>query len=266
MSADEPVRPPAPPPSPPTRPRGRVPPGGWRFVLLEFAVIVAGVLAALAAEAWWDARQEQGRERDYLRQMLADTRENEARLDIAILADSAFVAAAVHVARVLEGLEPAPAADTLANWLIDTFSSTDIQLLTGSYGSIIAAGDLRLIGTDTLRSEIVAYAATLQHVQQMLSLLLDQALGTSKDMGREFPYLRRLLLAMEDTTLLQDPERSIELQPGDQEAIATLFNWQVAGINRVRQLRIMRARTIELRQMLEAELHVANDSSSIGEQ
>lgn len=51
--------------------------GGWSG---EFGIIVAGVLCALAAQAWWDGHQERGR--DYLRQVLAGTRENEDRLDL----------------------------------------------------------------------------------------------------------------------------------------------------------------------------------------
>jgi hypothetical protein len=63
--------------------------GGWMGALREFSIIVAGVLCALGAPAWWDGYQERGRERDYLRQLLADTRENEARLAAAMASDSA---------------------------------------------------------------------------------------------------------------------------------------------------------------------------------
>ncbi|HEX8830342.1 MAG TPA: hypothetical protein VF705_04210, partial [Longimicrobium sp.] len=54
--------------------------GGWRGALREFGIIVAGVLCALGAQAWWEQHEERGREGDYLRQILADTRENERRL------------------------------------------------------------------------------------------------------------------------------------------------------------------------------------------
>src|SRR5687767_7199590 len=56
----------------------------------EFAVIVIGVLVALGAQALWEHRQDRGRERAYLRQLLSDTRENELRLDTAIARDSAY--------------------------------------------------------------------------------------------------------------------------------------------------------------------------------
>ncbi len=62
---------------------------GWRTALREFAIIVAGVLCALAAQSWWQAGEERRREQDYLRQLLADTRENERRPDAAIAVDSA---------------------------------------------------------------------------------------------------------------------------------------------------------------------------------
>jgi hypothetical protein len=34
----------------------------WRAALREFVTIVAGVLAALAAQAWWQAREQRARE------------------------------------------------------------------------------------------------------------------------------------------------------------------------------------------------------------
>lgn len=62
-------------------------PGSWRAAFREFVVIVAGVLAALAAQAWWTSHEDRARERDYLAQLLADTRENERRLETAIHED-----------------------------------------------------------------------------------------------------------------------------------------------------------------------------------
>lgn len=77
-------------------------PVGWRNALREFVVIMAGVLAAFAAQAWWEDHQERTRERDYLHQLLADTRENERRLTNAIEEDSA---AGRATARALVALE-----------------------------------------------------------------------------------------------------------------------------------------------------------------
>ncbi|HEV2147217.1 MAG TPA: hypothetical protein VGR37_07425 [Longimicrobiaceae bacterium] len=88
-------------------------PGGWQSVLREFAVIVAGVLAALGAQAWWEGRQERERERAYLAQVLAETRENEERLADAIAEDSVAGVFTRRALAALEGVLPAPPGDSL---------------------------------------------------------------------------------------------------------------------------------------------------------
>lgn len=46
----------------------------WRSVFRDVAIIVAGVLCALAGQAWWANRQDHAREQDDVRQLLSDTR------------------------------------------------------------------------------------------------------------------------------------------------------------------------------------------------
>ena len=79
--------------------RGRARPA-WRRWLREFAVIAAGALAALAAQAWWQQSQDRDRERDYLRRLLADTRENALRIDQLIVDDSTSQLTVRRVARL----------------------------------------------------------------------------------------------------------------------------------------------------------------------
>src|SRR5438128_10064602 len=60
----------------------------WRAGVREFVLILASVLAALAAQAWWQQREDRAREHDYLRQLLADPKANSAKLQHAIALDS----------------------------------------------------------------------------------------------------------------------------------------------------------------------------------
>ena len=41
----------------------------WKRLLAEFAVIVAGVLIALAVNSWWERRQERNHAEQYLKQL-----------------------------------------------------------------------------------------------------------------------------------------------------------------------------------------------------
>lgn len=228
--------------------------GAWRTALREFAVIVAGVLAALAAQAWWESRQERDRERDYLVHLLADTRENEARLEAAVALDSAAVEAAARLGRALYGTGPLPSADTMAaGFMGGAFSSSDFRPLTGTYTALQAAGDLRLIRTDSLRAEIVAYGATLEYGRSMLQFFLQQGFGDAGRVARALPFLRGIFSMDGDSVRAQAARFPFEQLRQDPDAASALFAAQAAATNRLTHLRGLRDESRALRAMLEAE-------------
>lgn len=240
----------APPPPGPSRWAG--PARGLRAALREFAIIVAGVLCALAAQSWWQAGEERRREGEYLRQLVADTRENERRLDAAIAVDSVAGSSVSRLAGALFGGAPLPAPDTLAAWFRgEAFASSDFQPLSGSYGALLMAGDLRLIRTDSLRALLVSYAATLEHEQAMLRLFLEQSAGQPDRIARPMPFLRGMIFggdaprpgAVDFARLRTDPD-----------AEAVFFAVQVSNANRTTHLRRLRDETRRLRRALDAEL------------
>jgi hypothetical protein len=225
---------------------------GWRAALREFAIIVAGVLCALAAQSWWQGSEERRREQDYLRQLLADTRENERRLDAAVAVDSAAGASVARLAGTLFGGEPLPPPDTLVAWFRgEAFASSDFQPLSGSYGALLMAGDLRLIRNDSLRALLVSYAAMLEHEQVMLRLFLEQAAGQPDRLARPMPFLRGMFFGgsapgpgdIDFGRLRRDPD-----------AESVFFAVQVSNANRITHLRRLREETRRLRRALAAEL------------
>jgi hypothetical protein len=225
---------------------------GWRAALREFAIIVAGVLCALAAQSWWQAREERGRERDYLRQLLADTRENERRLDAAIAVDSAAGSSVSRLAGTLFGSAPLPPPDTLAAWFrSEAFASSDFQPLSGSYGALLMAGDLRLIRNDSLRALLVSYAATLEHEQTMLGMFLEQSAGQPDRLARPMPFLRRMFFGGAE---LRPGDIDFETLRRDRDAESVFFALQVSNSNRLTHLRRLREETRRLRRALAAEL------------
>lgn len=225
---------------------------GWRAALREFAIIVAGVLCALAAQSWWQAGEERRREQDYLRQLLADTRENERRLDAAIAVDSVAGASAGRLAGALFGGAPLPAPDTLAAWFRgEAFASSDFQPLSGSYGALLMAGDLRLIRNDSLRALLVSYAATLEHEQVMLRLFLEQSVGEPDRLARPMPFLRGMFF---DDSAPKPGDVDFERLREDPDAESVFFAVQVSNANRITHLRRLRDETRRLRRALAVEL------------
>lgn len=234
------------------RPLGAI--HGWRTALREFVIIAAGVLCALAAQAWWQDHQDRGREGDYLRQLLADTRENEHRLDNAIATDSAVGWAAARLAGALYGGDPLPPPDTLVAWFQDrTFSSSNFEPLSGTYDALLATGDLRLIRTDSLRALLVAYASSLEHEQTMLRLFLEQTASDPARIARAIPFIRRMIFG---PGRVRARDVDFERLRRDPDAEAVFFAVQIANTNRLQHLRTLRDRTRRLRRALEAEASI----------
>ena len=160
----------------------------WRSALREFVIIVAGVLAALAAQAWWSSAQDARREREYLAQLLGDTRENERRLEEAIAVEERAAAATLSAQAALKGPGPAP-ADSIIEWFNRAGTTSDFQPVTGTYRAIASTGDLRLIRTDTLRTLLTSYAAALESEGARLEQLRGMVLSEISSFARALPFM-----------------------------------------------------------------------------
>lgn len=131
--------------------------GGWKSALREFVLIVAGVLAALAGNSWWESRQERGREEVYLRQLAADLRESERILEQGLLETRGYYLGAAQVLRAFHSVEPPP-PDSLAIWIRQSDGYMDPRPVLGTVRGLTASGDLRLLRDAGLRSAVLAYA------------------------------------------------------------------------------------------------------------
>jgi hypothetical protein len=220
---------------------------GWRAALREFAVIVASVLAALAAQAWWQTREERGREHDSLRQLLTDTRENENRLDEAIRGDSV---AAGAIGRALDALTSAGpvSADSLVQWVKGAGWSSNFQPLDGNYRALVGTGDLRLVRNDSLRALLASYASSLESETARQGQLRAAVMAQAGPLIRAFPFMRRAFLG--DVSAAGVDLAALRADPGAGEVLFTL---QAAAANRLSGLEQLRNQTRHLRRALEAE-------------
>ncbi|HEX8212195.1 MAG TPA: hypothetical protein VF584_18605 [Longimicrobium sp.] len=222
--------------------------GGWTGALREFSIIVAGVLCALGAQAWWDGHQERGRERDYLRQLLADTRENEARLDAVIASDSTSVSAAARLIDALTRSDAPPSADSVIAWMSGAASAADFRVVAGNYRAILGTGELRLVRNDTLRALLAAYSSSLDTEADRQRLFRETMTGLALPMARGLPFMRRALLGD-----IRIEEVDVPRMRRDPEAAAVLFAVHAAYMNRISGMKTLRRDTRRLRGALEAE-------------
>ena len=135
----------------------------WKRLIAELTVIVAGVLIALAADSWWEQRQENERAEAYLKQLLVDFQATERRLKNTIEGDNrTFEMASRVIDRATRG--QFPPKDSLE-------LPTGYQFfhpLTGTLTALVQGGDLRLLHGDTLRFELVKYSSLIDQTEIVL--------------------------------------------------------------------------------------------------
>jgi hypothetical protein len=227
----------------PVRSRGR---DAWRTSLREFFVIVAGVLAALGAQAIWEGRQERELEQSYLAQLARDAHENADRLASAILQDSAADIAAGKLIRALDLDLPGVAPDSIMQWLDRAGSSSEFQPVTGTHRAILETGDLRVVRDERVRAALVSYATSLDRETARIEQLRGATLDLVPELARALPFMRLIFSGGPDVRRLD----VAALQRND-EAAVVIFALQAANRNRMGGLRRMRAETLELLDVLD---------------
>jgi hypothetical protein len=135
----------------------------WKRLIAELAVIVAGVLIALGADSWWEQRQERRRAEEYLQQLLVDFQKTERGLRSAIAGDTkTFESASRVIDRAYRGRFPPTDSLELPTGYHFFLPQT------GTLTAVVQGGDLRLLDSDTLRFELVAYSSLIDDIETVL--------------------------------------------------------------------------------------------------
>lgn len=257
MTSD-PSPPPPPPPSPPGSPHPAAPPrvrtvpaaerpprgGRLRGSLREFVVIVAGVLVALAAQAWWEGRERRDVEQAYLEQLRSDAMENRERLRSAIVEDSLAGVAADSAMLALAGRVDASSGEVVL-WIARVGQASDFQPVTGAHRALQETGDLRFIRDDSVRHALTTYATSLDRETARLEQLRGAVLEAIPMLARAMPSMHLIFAGGLDTTGV-----SLEQLRSDPDVAVAVFTFQAALENRLAGLRRMRAATARLLETL----------------
>lgn len=128
----------------------------------EFALIVAGVSVALAADSLWKRWEDRKTEHGYVQQLRAELDENTNRLTSAIALEKGQRAPAVDAYRAIARGDLI-SHDSAMSWAITRrgVHYSDPRLLTGTVTTLISTGDLRLLRQPALRQAIAAYATQI---------------------------------------------------------------------------------------------------------
>ena len=142
-----------------TRPRllPRLPLQQWkpslRWFAAEFLVVVSGILVALWLQAWFQSREQAGRETEYLEGLAAELRQTEATIEATRAAARQLERAS---AMLIQSFYPGVVVpeDSVQRWLyqIQSFSSIGLSLSTARALSTQEAG---FVQNDSLRTAIL---------------------------------------------------------------------------------------------------------------
>ena len=233
----------------------------WRRAIRDVVLIVVGVLIALAANAWWQTREDQERARAYVAQLLADVRENELELRSAFQVDSTT---ADGMQRLLSALDrvSAPPRDSLRMWMQrpPVFYSNPRPRL-GTVDALIETSDIRLFRDERLRSAVIAYASAMEEEQAEASRAVDVLMEGGLLLARRFrdaglPTVRpgpdgRFRAATLDR-LTDGFATSWPAIRSDPQVFEALLNATVGYASRVSSLEAMLNATMQLRRLLES--------------
>lgn len=214
----------------------------WKRFLGELVLIVGGVLIALAIDSWWEGHQEREQERAYLDQLLVDLRETEDRLHTSIAGDSAMLDRVSGVLdRAFNGHLPPPDS------LVLPTGYTQFRPLSGTQAALVQSGDLRLVRNDSIRFQVIAYAALIDATETILR------------------HAETLIWTSTDRVILGRARHSrggaggwggidVAAALGDPEVISALQVQAAASQTRVRNLGRLQGPTSDLVRLIDAEL------------
>ena len=142
-------------------------------LLLEFVVVVAGVIFALAVDSWWDERQERQSEIQHLAVLKTEFAENLRRLDQTIYAIEVNMSATRSLIEITEGAEARPGDEQLTQLTWDAFGFPVYNPLFSAYDNLVSTGEIRLIRNQSLKRNLAAFRANFESLRNR-DWVLDQ--------------------------------------------------------------------------------------------
>jgi hypothetical protein len=131
---------------------------GIRWFAAEFLVVVAGILAALALNAWWQGRQDASRAQSYLALISRDLRQMDSDLTELRAFEGAQVRDGLRAYRVVSAPGRTPAQEREVSRIVSLLLSRRTMVaVDAAYEDLTSTGNLRLIDDHALRDRIVSF-------------------------------------------------------------------------------------------------------------
>ena len=136
----------------------------WHQALAEVALIMAGILIALAVDSWWDEKLERNAELEYLRSLQSDFEANKSSLQEQFIKEERILSLGKTLHSHIEsGFREISSADL--NELIGEFYWLfEWQPITGTYDEMLGSGRLLYLRNRLLRNKLSQYVHRLEEI------------------------------------------------------------------------------------------------------
>ena len=130
--------------------------GRSRWFFAELAIIVAGVLIALAIDEWRGEIKDRNLEQEYINQLIVDLRKTEELVATSDAISVEFENSASQFLAAFESDEPVK-LDMVRHWLTKIGLFHNNVAVLGTVEALVSTGDLKLISNLSVRAEISRY-------------------------------------------------------------------------------------------------------------
>lgn len=157
----------------------------WFAVVLEFVILILGVVMGFQVNAWNEARQERNREAEYLYRLDVELTAviedlNDAQLGI----DAYFNWIMLFLDGIKEG---DPDKAQAGSWGLNAITDVEIiNLEPASLREMISAGDLRIIQNRALRSDLASIPQLQMRSQASLDQMTSDLTPVAFEISRQF--------------------------------------------------------------------------------
>lgn len=134
----------------------------WPRIFVEGAVIVASILLALAADAWWDERQEREEEQEILAGLESDFTANLSELEANLRRHEAMMDRLFQLLAMSEPDAAAVPYDSLPSFNLGLVNLSTFAPQDGTLDGLIASGNLDLIRDIGLRDRLVEWKRVVE--------------------------------------------------------------------------------------------------------
>lgn len=197
----------------------------WKYLLVEFLIVVAGILAAFAWNSYWSQRDDLHLVQEYMVQITAELESSEADLDQKLTSMEQKVYAAAQLSRASYTTSP-PTEDQLRQWMLSNMSYETPNITLATLQSMVENGDINLIPQRELKTHLSATMANVAGYEAWWKTQVTEWILPAWHDLQKFSFYSALLLeltppdtltaiALRDSTFMLPPDSRKQTFPID---------------------------------------------------